>query len=121
MVLSNFNILQNENTEKKGKKTLKTVELPIKEVVKSHTPTQLNNLIERESQMVQADKLENDRINAKVRSRPSGFYKDFGVVPRNISLVPAPAKKLDSMDCTIIIFTLHFSAVYLVTVESYER
>lgn len=58
--------IQNENVEKKGKKCLKTVELPVKEVVKAHNATQLNNLVEREAQMVQADKLENERINAKV-------------------------------------------------------
>ncbi|XP_050688436.1 heat shock 70 kDa protein 4-like isoform X2 [Eriocheir sinensis] len=56
---------ENENVEKKGKKCLKTVELPVKEVVKAHNATQLNNLVEREAQMVQADKLENERINAK--------------------------------------------------------
>lgn len=56
---------KNEGGEKKGKKVIKTVELPIEEVVKSNTQTQLNNLMERESQMIQADKLENERINAK--------------------------------------------------------
>nr|XP_045623651.1 97 kDa heat shock protein-like [Procambarus clarkii] len=56
---------KNEGSEKKGKKVLKTVELPIKEVVKSYSPSELNSLVERESQMVQADKLENERINAK--------------------------------------------------------
>ncbi|KAG7161728.1 97 kDa heat shock protein-like [Homarus americanus] len=75
---------ENEGGEKKGKKMLKTVELPIKEVVKSHGPAELNSLVERESQMVQADKLENERINAKnaveeyvydVRSR---IYDDLG-------------------------------------------
>lgn len=56
---------KNESNEKKGKKTLKTIELPVKEVVKAHSLSQLNSLVERESQMVQADKLENERINAK--------------------------------------------------------
>lgn len=65
-------IQNNENVEKKGKKCLKTVELPVTEVVKAHTASQLNNLVEREAQMVQADKLENERINAKV-SHPSTF------------------------------------------------
>ncbi|XP_066955456.1 heat shock 70 kDa protein 4 isoform X2 [Macrobrachium rosenbergii] len=51
--------------EKKGKKVFKTVELPVEEVVKANTQTQLNLLIEREAQMVQNDKLENERINAK--------------------------------------------------------
>lgn len=45
---------------------MKTVELPINEVSKSHSATEMNNLVEREAQMVQADKLENERINAKV-------------------------------------------------------
>lgn len=45
---------------------MKTVELPINEVNKSHSATDMNNLVEREAQMVQADKLENERINAKV-------------------------------------------------------
>lgn len=48
------------------------MELPVTEVVKAHTASQLNNLVEREAQMVQADKLENERINAKV-SHPSTF------------------------------------------------
>ncbi|KAK7073935.1 Heat shock 70 kDa protein 4, partial [Halocaridina rubra] len=52
-------------SEKKGKKVIKTVELPVEEVVKACTQTELNNITERESQMVQADKLENERINAK--------------------------------------------------------
>ncbi|KAK8402003.1 hypothetical protein O3P69_001230 [Scylla paramamosain] len=56
---------KNEGGEKKGKKCLKTVDLPVKEVVKAHTPNDLNILVEREAQMVQADKLENERINAK--------------------------------------------------------
>ncbi|XP_068228279.1 97 kDa heat shock protein isoform X2 [Palaemon carinicauda] len=55
---------QNEG-EKKGKKVFKTVELPVEEVVNANTQTQLNLLLERESQMVQNDKLENERINAK--------------------------------------------------------
>nr|AKB96224.1 heat shock protein [Cherax destructor] len=58
-------VTKNEGNEKKGKKVLKTVELPIKEVIKSLNAADLNSLVERESQMVQADKLENDRINAK--------------------------------------------------------
>lgn len=44
---------------------MKTVELPINEVNKSHNATEINNLVEREAQMVQGDKLENERINAK--------------------------------------------------------
>lgn len=66
-----FNYIgQNEGGETKkgneGKKSTKTVDLPIREVVKAQSPSQLNANVERESQMVQADKLENERINAKV-------------------------------------------------------
>ncbi|ROT79071.1 heat shock protein [Penaeus vannamei] len=56
---------KNEGGEKKVKNVMKTVELPINEVSKSHSATEMNNLVEREAQMVQADKLENERINAK--------------------------------------------------------
>nr|WBG54462.1 heat shock protein [Austinograea rodriguezensis] len=56
---------KNEGGEKKGKKCLKTVDLPVKEVVKAHSANELNILVEREAQMVQGDKLENERINAK--------------------------------------------------------
>ncbi|XP_063612185.1 heat shock 70 kDa protein 4-like [Penaeus indicus] len=56
---------KNEGGEKKVKNVMKTVELPINEVNKSHSATDMNNLVEREAQMVQADKLENERINAK--------------------------------------------------------
>jgi len=34
-------------------------------VVKDHSATEMNNLVEREAQMVAGDKLENERINAK--------------------------------------------------------
>jgi len=51
--------------EKKMKKVLKTIDLPITEVVKSLSKNQLNSLVEREASMVAADKLENDRINSK--------------------------------------------------------
>ncbi|CAL4091419.1 unnamed protein product [Meganyctiphanes norvegica] len=51
--------------EKKVKKVLKTVDLPITEVVKALNRNQLNTLVEREAQMVAGDKLENDRINSK--------------------------------------------------------
>lgn len=61
-----LNYVQNEGGEKKGKKCLRTVDLPVKEVVKAHSANDLNILVEREAQMVQADKLENERINAKV-------------------------------------------------------
>jgi len=51
--------------EKKVKKVLKTIDLPITEAVKSLSRNQVNSLVEREAQMVSADKLENDRINSK--------------------------------------------------------
>ncbi|KAK4306265.1 hypothetical protein Pmani_021888 [Petrolisthes manimaculis] len=60
---------KNEGGEtKKGngsKKNMKTVDLPVREVVKAQSSSQLNAFVEREAQMVQADKLENERINAK--------------------------------------------------------
>lgn len=51
--------------EKKVKKVLKTIDLPITEAVKALSRNQVNSLVEREAQMVSADKLENDRINSK--------------------------------------------------------
>ena len=51
--------------EKKTKKVMKTIDLPVDCVVKGLNQTDLNRIIEQEAQMVSADKLENDRINAK--------------------------------------------------------
>ncbi|RXG71396.1 97 kDa heat shock protein [Armadillidium vulgare] len=54
-----------EGGEKKVKRVSKTIDLGVTARVRSLPQTELNSLIEFESQMVQNDKLENDRINAK--------------------------------------------------------
>lgn len=60
--------LQAENGEKKPKKVTKTIDLPIITEVHNLPKEKLNAIIELEAQMVQNDKLENERINAKVCS-----------------------------------------------------
>ncbi|KAB7495803.1 Heat shock protein 4L [Armadillidium nasatum] len=54
-----------EGGEKKVKRVSKTIDLGVTARVRSLPQSELNSLIEFESQMVQNDKLENDRINAK--------------------------------------------------------
>ena len=55
-----------ESKEKKPKKSTRTVDLPVD--IRSHafSAEQLNQLFESESKMAASDKLENERINAKV-------------------------------------------------------
>lgn len=56
---------KSEGGEKKVKKVHKTIDLGVVAKVKCLPQTKLNSLVEYEAQMVQSDKLENDRINAK--------------------------------------------------------
>ncbi|MCL4123068.1 UNVERIFIED_CONTAM: hypothetical protein GTU68_067398, partial [Idotea baltica] len=56
---------QETGGEKKVKKVSKTIDLGVTSMVKCLPQTKLNSLVECEAQMVQNDKLENDRINAK--------------------------------------------------------
>ena len=62
-----------ENAEKKEKekktptkkKTVKTIDLPVESMVHQLSKTELNNLIEKENQMVMQDRLEKERADAK--------------------------------------------------------
>ena len=65
VALNNIPPLQ-ASEKKPPKKTCRTVDLPVETVSHCLSPADLNALVEAESNMAAGDKLENDRINAKV-------------------------------------------------------
>lgn len=65
---------QGEGGDKKVKKVTKTVDLGISAMLACLPQDKLNPLVELEAQMVQNDKLENDRINAKVTKKKKNTF-----------------------------------------------
>uniref|UniRef100_A0A0B6ZQN1 Uncharacterized protein n=1 Tax=Arion vulgaris TaxID=1028688 RepID=A0A0B6ZQN1_9EUPU len=71
---------------KKTKKTVKTIDLAIDATVHQLSKEQLNNLIEKENQMVMQDRLEKERVDAKnaveeyvyeMREKLCGAYEEY--------------------------------------------